>query len=118
MPRFDKVEPLGGSFRAPLNFTPVGGDVGVVIPVTLNGSGRVIKTTAGTECCGVICLSSLNHAAGDVVDVMTDGEIVDMTGLAAGTRYYAGVGVLGTTNTNVKIGWTVEAWRLIVRLGR
>src|SRR6187551_1997057 len=102
MARFDKVEPLGGSFRAALGFAPVGGDVGIIIPVTLNGSGKVIKTTAGTECCGVIVLSSTTHASGDVVDVMTDGEIVDAAGLAAGTRYYAGVGVLGTTSTNVK----------------
>lgn len=65
--------------------------------------------------------------AGDIVDIMTDGEIVDIVGLAganaiaglaAGTRIYAlaGGGLTATVGSNIPIGWTVEANRLIVRI--
>lgn len=65
---------------------------------------------------GVLCLTKV-LGADDVVDVMQDGEIVELTGLAAGTAYYGlanGDGV-ATTNTLPKVGWTVEATRMVVR---
>lgn len=48
---------------------------------------------------------------------MQDGEVVELTGLAAGTKYYAdttGNGV-NTTATNPLVGFTVEATRMVVR---
>lgn len=43
-----------------------------------------------------------------------------MTGLVAGTRYYATAagGISATVVAGALIGWTVEATRLIVRVGR
>lgn len=96
----------------------------------------MVKGTAGQSgFVGVVCLTGRqvdvvgvatgqnwkgSKYAGDIVDVMTDGEIVELTGLAAGTKYYAdptGNGV-NTTNTNPYVGHTVEAGRLIVRVAR
>lgn len=124
MSRFDKVEPLGGSFRAPLGFAPVLGDVGKVYAVDIDGSGRVIKSVDGTGCRGVIVLSSLG-VIGRPIDVMQDGEIVDcidadgFTGRAAGAYMKAGAaGIVTTAGTGKSIGWFVQNWRLVVRLGR
>lgn len=124
MARFDKVENHGGSFRARLGFAPVAADVGKVIAVDINGSGLVIKSVDGTACRGVICLSTL-LPQGRPVDVMQDGEIVDVdansgiTGWAAGVEPKAGAaGAIGTALAGKSIGHFVEAWRLIVRLAR
>lgn len=124
MARFDKVENKGGSFRAKLGFQPVAADVGKVISVDINGSGLAIKSVDGTGARGVICLSSL-IAQGKPVDVMQDGEIVDVdaasgvTGFAAGVEMKAGAaGIVTNAGTGRSLGWFVEAWRLVVRLGR
>lgn len=128
MARFDKYNPVSGGFRARLGFAPAAGDVGDVIAVTIDGTGKVQKGTA-TACDGVICLSSLLNN-NDPVDVMTDGEIVDIvagnnvTGFATGAEAYAaaagavGVTAPGAGVNGVKIGRFVEAWRLIVRVQR
>lgn len=118
MPRFDKYEPLTGGFRAALGFAPVTGDVGAVIAVGINTSGKVVKGSGNTGVIGVICMSRLMNQ-GDVVDIMQDGEIVDMTDLTAGTKYYgSSAGAITTTNTDKKVGFTVESDRLVVRVGR
>lgn len=124
MSRIDKYDPYDGGFRAPLNAAVAGTDAGKVLAVSLNTSGRVVVGGAAVaDIMGVICpVGAMN--AGDIVDVMTDGEIVDFTlndgsAATAGTRYYGGTGGdLDTTTTNAKVGWTVEAGRLVVRLGR
>lgn len=125
MARFDKVEPLGGSFRAPLGFQPVEADIGKVYSVDINGSGQAIKSVDGNAARGVICLSSMINQ-GRPIDVMTDGEIVDVdadsgvTGFAAGAHVRAGAaGIVTTAGTTEKpVGHFVQAWRLIVRMGR
>jgi hypothetical protein len=119
MARYDKVEPLSGSFRALLNADWLDADLNKVCPVSLNTTGKVVKGTAGqTGFVGVLCLTKKRYA-GDVVDVMQDGEIVELTGLVAGDEYWAladGSGVTATQATGLsKVGWTVEASRLIVR---
>ena len=123
MPRFDKVEPKGGSFRAPLNFAIAAGDVGEIVAVGLDVNGRVVKGAGQTGVVAVICPSNV-MAAGDPIDCMTDGEIADATGLAAGTAYFGvnATGVIEDTApaagaNKVRIGHTVQAWRLIVRVG-
>lgn len=117
MARYDKYDPIDGGFRAPLNADWLVADLNKVVGVSLNASGKLIKGTAGQSgFVGVVCLTK-QRFANDVVDVMQDGEIVELTGLAAGTAYYmpaTGDGV-NTTNTNPKVGWTVEATRMIVR---
>jgi hypothetical protein len=119
MARYDKYEPLSGGFRAKLNANWLLADLNKVCPVSLNASGKVVKGTAAqTGFVGVICLTKVLNAD-DVVDVMQDGEIVELTGLSAGTVYYGlanGDGVTGTNATGLRrVGWTVEATRLIVR---
>ena len=126
MARFDKVDPVAGSFRAKLGFAVAAADVGDVIGVLIDGAGLVQKAAAGT-CEAVICPSSV-MAIGDTVDCMTHGEIVDIgannnvTGFAAGAKAYAGAaGAIGVTApgagvNGVYIGTYVEAWRLVVRV--
>ncbi len=119
MARIDKYEPLSGGFRAPLNADWLLADLNKACPVSLNGSGKVVKGTAGQSgFVGILVLTKLRKA-NEVVDVMQDGEIVEMSGLAAGTKYWAlanGEGVTATQATGLRVvGWTVEATRLIVR---
>jgi hypothetical protein len=137
--RIDKYGPITGGFRAPLNaaWNATSGPAGVsdlnrVIVVALNGSGKLIKATTAATAVGVVCLSSAKEA-GAMVDVMTNGEIVELdandiqgaTTPTAGTKY-----ILDTTasrlaaqgtpaaGTNVfYVGTTVEATRLVVRCG-
>lgn len=139
MSRIDKTQSAIGNFRAPLNaaWNATSGPSGVsdlnrVIGVALNGSGRLIKATTAVSCVGVVCLSSAK-AAGDVVDVLTNGEVVELdandiqgaTAPTAGTKYYLdttasrlaatapGAGAIG-----FYVGTTVEAGRLVVRAGQ
>lgn len=96
--------------------------------------GILVKNMPGQAMAGSALLTGIvspGALAGDVVDIMVDGEINDLTGLVAGTNYFAdgvsGALVAGTgagTNTgpatagSKKVGWTVEATRLVVRMSR
>lgn len=117
MARYDKVEPNGGSFRAVLDADL--GDVGVPLGVGLNGAGRIVPGAGNTGVLGVLVIDE-PKAAGDVLDVMTDGEIVDCEGLTPGTVYHSTpAGALTDTATgNTRLGHTVEGWRLAVRAAR
>lgn len=149
MARYDKYDPISGGFRAPLaaNLTLTNGEFGPKA-VSLNSSGRVVVGTAGTSgLCGIVVKNAartpwtsttpgpqgtanpstpIGCMAGDVVDVMTSGEIVDLTasggngitGLAAGIAVYAtAAGDLTNVATgNTKVGYTVEANRMVVRV--
>lgn len=117
MARIDKYQPVAGGFRAPLNaaFTGAAAPLGV----GLNSSGRVVAGAGATGIIGVVC-SPVDKAAGDPIDVMTAGELIEFGG-AAGTVYTADTtsGAIGTTAasaTKTKVGFTVEADRLIVRV--
>lgn len=118
MARIDKYDPVDGGFRAPLNAAYTGSATPVA--AAINSSGRAITGGAGqTGFVGVLCKPD-DAAAGQVVDIMTHGELVDCSGLAAGTTYYANAttGALQTTQTDYYVGFTVEATRLIVRFTR
>lgn len=141
--RYDKYSPKSGGFRAPSNIAwsyvaPIAGveqvtnDVYRICGVALNGSGRVIKATTALSCVGIVIAHGPKFA-GDILDVMTAGEVVELgtgdiqglTAPAAGTKYYLDVttGRLSATaptpaGTNfMYVGTTVEATRLVVRLG-
>ena len=140
MARYDKYGPKTGGFRAPLAaaWNATSGPAGVtdlnrVIVVGLNASGQVIKATAAIAAVGILILSEA-HAAGDIVDVMTAGEVFDLSAAdiqgasapTAGTQYVldttasrlaaqAGVPTAGTNF--FRVGTTVEAARLVVRCG-
>lgn len=145
-PRYDKV-PDGGTFRAPLaadlsgvsatgGFGPKG--------VALNSSGQVVFGTTGanTDQIGVLVKNlpsyprmgnivgqtnlavPIGGKAGDIVDVMTHGEIVGLSGLTAGTIYYLAADGSLTTSAPaagvnaIQAGFTVTADRLVVRVKR
>lgn len=141
--RYDKYEPIAGGFRAPLAADLTFDAAGHFGPkaVSLNASGQVVVGTAAQSgCVGVLIKNvplypnmgnipgAVNAAvpiggkAGNVVDIMTAGEIVSIPGLVAGTTYYAAADgsltatppVAGTNSTI--IGFTVEADRLVVRV--
>lgn len=118
MANIDKYEPLTGGHRAPLAAAMSGADLRVAHAVGLDANGRVVKGGGNTGVIGVLVLTKAKNA-GDIVDVMQDGDVVEMTGLTAGTRYYGQPdGTISTVNTGVPLGWTVEADRLVVRMGR
>ena len=142
MARYDKYDPYDGGFRAPLaaDFGTLtnGADLGKIWAVSLDTNGKIVKVnaTAGQtndQSCGVMILT-MERYAGDVVDIMTDGEITDIqqttpwdnmsAAVTAGSRYFVNTTndgslikvaapVAGTNYTLV--GRTVESNRLIVR---
>ncbi len=119
--RYDKYEPRGGGFRATLVAATLSANVGNVLGVSLDANGKVVIGTAGNSGFVGVLVANQVDPAGTVVDVMTDGDIVDVEGLSAGTKYYATAttGVLTATATNnFYVGHTVEAGRLVVRVAR
>lgn len=144
--RYDKYDPIAGGFRAPLAADLTFDAAGHFGPkaVSLNASGQVVVGTAGQSGGVGILIKNvplypslgnvagainagvpIGGKAGNIVDIMTDGEIVSIPGLAAGTVYYAAAdGSLTATaptpaGTNgYKVGHTVEADRLVVRFER
>lgn len=138
MSRYDKYDPKVGGFRAALNvaWTTTSGpssatDLFRVTGVQLNASGRLIRATSALACVGIVIAHGAK-AAGEVVDVMTSGEIVELdlndlqaaTAPVAGTKYYLDTTAGRLTasapaaGTNAfYIGTTVEATRLVVRCG-
>jgi hypothetical protein len=120
MARYDKYVPDLSGTRAPLNADWLDADLGKIVPVSLNTTGKVIKGTGGqSSFVGVVCLTAKRYA-GDIVDIMQYGDIVEVTGTVAGQRYYAvadGSGIATTVLLNHFVGFTVEADRLVVRCG-
>lgn len=114
MARFDKYDPVSGGFRAPLNAAYTG--AAAPLGVGINASGRVVAGAGATGVVGVICQPA-DKAAGDYVDVMTQGEIVELGGVA-GTVYYAHAttGAISSTASLYRVGHAVEAERLVVRM--
>jgi ATP-dependent protease HslVU (ClpYQ) peptidase subunit len=119
--RYDKYDPIDGGFRAPLAADWLEADLNKVFAVGLDANGKVVKGAGNSGVKGVLVLSKVIKAD-KIVDVMTDGEVVEMdvnhAGIVAGTSYYgSAAGALTTVNTDKPIGHTVEATRLVVRVG-
>jgi hypothetical protein len=114
MARYDKYDPVSGGFRAPLADSYTGSETPIGVGLDVNG--RVVPGAGETGVVGVL-IKTLDAAAGDIVDVMTAGEIVEFDG-AAGTNYFAasGNGAVSTTATGTNVGHTVEESRLVVRV--
>lgn len=118
MARIDKSNPEAGTTRAPLAAAYTGASA--PIAVGLNSSGRVVPGAGQTGIIGVVCLPN-DKAAGEIIDVMRNGEIIEFAG-AAGTKYTANTttGVISNaaaSATQIVIGHTVEATRLVVNVG-
>lgn len=137
--RIDKWHPAIGTFRAPLNvaLTATSGPAGVtdlnrVLCVGLNGSGRVVKATTAFSVKGII-IATRPFAVGEPIDVFSFCEVVELDGAdiqgggapVAGTDYIfdatasrlAAIGAPAAGTSFARIGWTVEATRLVVRVG-
>lgn len=138
MARYDKYDSQVSGFRANLaaSLTLVNGSVGPV-GVGLDANGRVVlgagnsgikavlvknMTPQGLIGSGLAPQATAPGAiAGDVVDCMIHGEIADITGLIAGTQYTANTttGVItsaAASATQIVVGFTVEATRLVVNM--
>ena len=114
----DKYDPISGGFRAQLNANYTTPEV--ALGVGLNASGRIVPGNSATGIKGVICMGRAMRA-GEVIDAMTDGEIVEVPTIPGGTNVYAAAadGALTTTAAgNTYVGHTVEAGRLVVRVAR
>jgi len=126
MARYDKYDPKDGGFRAPLaadlpatSKTGAGNPIGIGLDV----NGRVVPGAGNT---GIIALlvTTRDMKAGDIVDCMKDGEIVEMAAPAvAGSIIHVvdatgaiGAGAPGAGQT--RVGHTVEATRLVVGVSR
>lgn len=145
MARYDKYNPVSGGFRAVLaaDFDPGTANTAdplnpqnfnKVFPCVLNASGAILAPAAATydKFMGVFIVSGPRRIAGDVLDVMTAGEIVDFDdgkygGVVAGQAWYADpltgllISTLGTVTAATNyfyVGRTVEPGRLIVRCQR
>lgn len=122
MARFDKYDPVSGGFRAKLNAAIVTADVGKVLGVSINTSGKVVVGAAAVgDIVGVIC-AVRPMAANEPIDVMTSGEIQDATysaggATAAGDRVFVAIadGATSTTNTGKLVGRVIEVGRMLIR---
>ena len=90
-----------------------------VVGVSLNGTGKVVVGASGQSgIVGVLVPTKWLSKAGAQVDIHRVGDIVDIEGLAAGTRYWvdATTGELTATMAAglVYAGFTVEADRLVL----
>lgn len=146
MARYDKYDPISGGFRAPLNADlPINSSTGEFGPkaVSVNTTGRVVVGTAGVSGLAGLLVKNvpvipagvgspgvpgsaavvnvygiMGAGAGDIVDVMTSGEIVDVTGFTAGVAVYAAANgdLTATATGNTKVGWMIDATRMVVRV--
>jgi hypothetical protein len=126
--RWDKIGSAGsGQFRAKVAAAWLAADVGHTFGVGLNTSGQVVKGAGNTGVIGVVVINE-PKAIGDVVDVVNNGELADLTtlnddttALTAGTAYYADVttgAITATATANKKIGFSIDPagqGRFIVR---
>lgn len=126
-PRYDKYDGVTGGFRAKLaaDLTVDSEGTTGVKGCSLDATGKVVVGSAGNSgFVGVFVKNvpsypslgnipgapllavPIGGKAGDVVDIMTDGEIVDVPGLTAGTKYYVESyqGALSTTATLTSLG--------------
>lgn len=138
MARYDQVEPHVGIVRAPLAEAltfDANGEFGPAA-VSIDANGRCVVGTGGQSGIAGVLVKNVpmvpagrftssqivNHwmggRPGDVVDIMIQGQIVDCEGLPAGSTIYAtAAGDLVTDDgagANTRVGYTVEAGRLVV----
>lgn len=119
MANYDKYDPKAGGFRSALAADFVKEDTKKVFGVGQNASGHTVKGAGTSGLTGVLVLTKKMNA-GDIIDVMTNGEIVDFGG-TPGTAYYAdpATGIVNSTSApgKVRVGHTVKGDRLVVRFG-
>lgn len=117
--RVDKSQPYGGTVRARLAADWLAADIGEIIGVGLNASGRIVKGAGNTGCIGVLVLSQVRNA-GHPVDILEFCEVVGGSGAfaIAGTSFgITNAGVITATAAGVSgnLGFTVEADRMYIK---
>lgn len=137
MSRYDKYDPKNGGYRAPLAADFLPANLERLLGVGHDAEGRVVLGAGATGITGVLVLTKARKA-GEIVDVMTSGEVVEFgpteedPGVdfgTAGTVYYADSdgNVAATPAPSgeppavdltglVRVGHTVKGQRLIVRV--
>jgi hypothetical protein len=125
MARVDKVKV---TFRAPLAAATTTARLGGVEAVSLDATGKVVVGTAAQSGFVGVIVPDKIMAAGDIIDVFQEAEVVEFDvganasvfASVAGTVYTANAsGAMQTTvptaGTNYdRVGHTVEAKRLVV----
>lgn len=119
MARVDKTESAVGVVRAPL----AGAWTGSATPkgFGIDANGRAVPGAGQSGIIGVVCQPKSKNA-GDVVDIIKLGDLVEFSGVA-GTTYTAlttdgTISSAAADGTHIKIGYTVEATRLVVVVNR
>jgi len=117
--RIDKYHPVAGGFRAPLAADYAGSATPVGVGLDVNGRVTIGVSVTAVGIIGVLCKPDAIKA-GQIVDIMTAGELVEFAG-TAGTAYTANTtnGVISNaaaSATQIRVGQTVEATRLVVRV--
>ena len=120
MARIDKTDSAIGVVRAALNADIEEANYDKVKAVGINAQGRIVYGAGQTGVIGVIISDKTVRKAGKIADIFVLGDILENTGLSAGTKYYAdpATGDLTTdaaAGANAYVGFTVEADRLILR---
>ena len=122
MARVDKTESAIGVTRGTLKEAFVEADYGKVIGVGIDSAGLTVKGAGQSGVVGVVIPDRTNSKAGARADIFGNGsEIIfgDNELLVAGTAYYVAnaTGALTVTAAaGTKVGFTVEADRLVVTL--
>jgi hypothetical protein len=123
--RFDKYDGVSGGFRAPLAADFVtAANMSKAFGVGLDTNGRVVLAIGTTGIKGVLILTKKKYA-GEIVDVMTAGEVAEFDPVTPGTLAAAGTNWQALTTdgtisaaaadaTHINIGYTVQAGRLVV----
>lgn len=124
MSRYDKFDSLVSGPRAALAADMTDVDkLNRAFGVGLDVNGRVVYGAGVTGIVGLLVLT--RHAyAGDIVDIMDLGEIVEFDPTVAGTKaaaasnWYAADadGTISGTDTDTFVGYTIEPGRLRVRV--
>jgi hypothetical protein len=124
MARIDKADSTVGVVRADLGADLPLDTMDTIIGVGLNSAGRILPGAANTGVVGVMNPNRKVRLAGKRADIFKTGEAVEMEGLQPGRNAYAAhaTGVVSTPAAApaaadfTKVGYTVEADRLIIQL--
>lgn len=119
MARVDKTQSAVGVVRGVLAADIPTNSFDTVLGAGLDTSGRIVVGAGNSGVIGVLVPSTTAYKAGDPADIFVLADILEVDGLAAGSKVYASTttGAIGTSATGAtQIGFSVEASRLIVRL--
>lgn len=118
MARIDKTHSAVGVVRSDMAADWAEADFDKPFGVGINGSGKVVKGAGQSGIIGIVIPNKAARKAGKPADIFVLADVLECTGLPAGSKIYAdaATGVLSTTNTGTYVGFTIEAERLAVRL--